>query len=470
MKRFLLIVALLFLFTVFLKSGDTLQYRIAYYPTWAYENLSPWNIDWDNGLTHVILFSDGNVSNVSPYWSPTPPTDCGFSNNTVRYLDSLVAICHRNNIKVLITIQAVDATNFNYVATDSIRTQMFHNTLRAWIAQRNIDGWDLDLEGDNIPTTAQLTRFIRIGRRNSNLIIGIAASRGQQDRYAPEVDNMISFYDIQCYSYQWMWNDNLKKNATWFQTPVISPASCSGCQNSSLSTDYLSNGGSLIDGWVSAGHLKSKIVIGYSTSLVAGFLGTDQLNASFNSSISDKSLKDVENMINYGGVWIRNSIAKASYIAGTATAGNPLGISAGTKFFLPFEDSTDMKAGIDYIKNVGGAGIMFYDFYGDRKSSTIAWKRTPYIYTAGRYAAKLAGQITVPPVMPPVIPPTGCDTVKIIVHDTVKVWDNITYSPATVIFADTATTVILPKGTIVINRSYSATNKRTTLSILKPKQ
>jgi hypothetical protein len=68
-----------------------------------------------------------------------------------------------------------------------------------------------------------------------------------------------------------------------------------------------------------------------------------------------------------------------------------MGLSAGTKFFLPFEDSTDIKAGIDYLKSVGAGGIMFYDFYGDRRSGqTENWRRAPYIYAASIYAASLA--------------------------------------------------------------------------------
>lgn len=78
MRTFIYIVLFILLSTI-LSAQDTLQYRIAYYPTWAYDELPPWNIDWNNGLTHIVLFSDGNVSNTSPYWSPTTSTDYGFS-------------------------------------------------------------------------------------------------------------------------------------------------------------------------------------------------------------------------------------------------------------------------------------------------------------------------------------------------------------------------------------------------------
>ncbi|MGA9362905.1 MAG: hypothetical protein WBW16_01670, partial [Bacteroidota bacterium] len=44
--------------------GDTLAYRVAYYPSWCYGTqdqggygLPPQNVDW-GGLTHVVLFSN----------------------------------------------------------------------------------------------------------------------------------------------------------------------------------------------------------------------------------------------------------------------------------------------------------------------------------------------------------------------------------------------------------------------------
>jgi len=159
-----------------------------------------------------------------------------------------------------------------------------------------------------------------------------------------------------------------------------------------LSYDALYSYGSFIDGWVAAGHDRSKFVIGYATSCVTGFTGTNQLSVAWSDYFSDSKLTDVEDMVNHGGTWTRNTTAKSSYIAGTATTGNPLGISNGTQFFLPFEDSTDIKAGCDYLKSVGAGGIMFYDLYGDmRIGATPNWKKTPYIYAASVYAATLNG-------------------------------------------------------------------------------
>jgi hypothetical protein len=185
-----------------------------------------------------------------------------------------------------------------------------------------------------------------------------------------------------------MWNGSA--NATWFQTPVASPSSCGSCEASSLTRDALYGGSSFIDGYVANGHDRSKFVVGYATSCVTGFTGTDQLSVAWSDSYADNPLFIVEGMTSYGGTWTHDATAKASYIHGTAAAGNPMGFSAGTKFFLPFEDSTDMKAGIDYLKSIGAGGVMFYDFYGDRRSGqTENWKRTPYIYAASVYAASL---------------------------------------------------------------------------------
>jgi hypothetical protein len=304
---------LILLFPLLMQAQDTLKYRIAYYPTWAYDDLPAWKIDW-GGLTHVILFSNGSTSTTSPYWLPcvnasdSLEIEFGFSNGEMHYLDSLVTICHRHGIKVMTTIQCVGIGAFDYIAADSVKTELFHNTLKGWMLRKGIDGWDLDLEGDPTSTQAQKVRFFRIGRRigyhanfpNGRALIGIAAGRGLEYTWpAAQMDSMLTFYDMQCYTYQWMWNGSA--NATWFQTPVASPASCEGCENSSLSHDFLYGGSSFIQGWVDAGHDRSKFVAGYSTSCVSGFTGTDQLSVAWSNSYSDNSLFTVEGMTSYGG-------------------------------------------------------------------------------------------------------------------------------------------------------------------------
>ena len=394
--------------------GDTLKYRIIYFPTWCFYELAPWEMDW-RGATHVVLFMNGNMTKTSPYWSPVVPNggggvdsmevEFGSSNGATHYLDSLVSVCHRQGIKIMTTIQCVGgdaASAFDYISSDSARTQVFHNALKGWITRKHLDGWDLDLE-DASASQANQIRFIRIGRKvgGTGIVIGIAAGRGLENNWtASQVDPIVDLYDMQMYTYEYMWNGSA--NATWFQTPVNSPASCTNCENSSLTKDFLYGGIPFVQGWVNAGHDKSKIVLGLATSCVAGFTGTDQLSVAWSNSISDNRLKDVEAMVNYGGVKTKNTTAKSSYISGTAKAGNPLGIGTGTKFFLPFEDSTDIKSIIDYAKSVGVGGIMFYDSWGDLKNNS-----TPDIHVGAMYAAKLNGGLVPSPVVPPVdtIPP-----------------------------------------------------------------
>jgi GH18 family chitinase len=386
--------------------GDTLKYRVTYYPTWAMNDINPWEIDW-GGITHIILFSNGSTTNTSPYWLPVTSAgdsieiEYGPSPSEINILDSLVTKAHREGRYVMTTIQCVGRGSFDYIATDSTRTQVFHDALKAWMLRKHIDGWDLDLEGEGTATRAECIRFLRIGRRvgyhaqfpNGRALMGIAAGRDNTDPWpAAQVDSMLTFYDMQGYTYQWMWDSGNSNNATWFQSPVASPASCGGCQNSSMSMDYLYGGDSFIHGYIDQGHDPSKFVFGYSTSCVTGFTGTNQLSVVWSDFYSDNSLVNVEDLVNHGGTWTHDATAKASYIAGTATAGNAVGLSAGTQFFFPFEDSTDMKAGIDYLKSVGAGGVMFYDIYGDRRiGATPAWKRTPYIYAASMYAQILNG-------------------------------------------------------------------------------
>jgi hypothetical protein len=412
MKRLIILgiaVAMLLCFTTMLQSapqvGDTLKYRIAYYPTWAYDEINFWDIAL-GGLTHIVIFSNGNLSTTSPYWGPAIPggggavdsveMEFGFGSN--HHLDSVTTISHRNGLKVLVCLQCVDGTQFDNVVADSTRTETFFKALKGWMIRKHIDGWDLDLESGNA-TNAQRLRFLRIGRRicydaafpSGRALIGIATGRGDEANWTASLcDTCVTFYDMQAYTYQWMWNGSA--NATWFQTPVGSPASCSGCEASSLKRDALYGGSAFIDGYVANGHDKSKFVIGYATECVTAFTGTDQLSVAWSNNYADNSLYIVEGMVSYGGTWTHDATAHSSYIHGTATSGNPYGFSSGTKFFIPFEDSTDMKAGCDYLKSVGAGGVMFYDLYGDRRlSATPNWKKTPYIYATSVYAKLLNG-------------------------------------------------------------------------------
>ena len=383
-----------------LQAGDTLQYRVAYYPVWSYEYLNPYELEF-GGLTHIVLFNEAFLSTTSPYWTPAfvanDSIDIERRNVSYNALDSLVVHAHRNGVKVLVALHCVDGTEFNYVSADSTRTQVFHNTLKAWMVRKDLDGWDLNLESNWDENEANLNRFMRIGRRvgydnsfpSGRALIGVACPRGFENNYWASQDSMVTFYDIQAYNFEYMWNGSA--NATWFLTPVYSPTQPGGYENSSLNYDFASGGVPTIQAWTDAGHAKSKIVIGISTSMVAGFTGTYSLGATFTGTILDYPLVSVEAMTSYGGTQTRNSVAKASYMAGTATTGNPLGISNGTRFFLPYNDSTDNKDIIDFLDSAGVAGVMIYDFAGDYRSGAEGWEQYPYIYSASVYAASLSG-------------------------------------------------------------------------------
>lgn len=407
MKRLLLILFIPFC----LYAGDTLQYRVAYYPVWSYEDLPPYNLDF-GGLTHIVLFNEAFLSTTSPYWTPAFVSDdsVDIERRNVAYnaLDSLVVHAHRNGLYVMVALQCVDGTVFNTIAADSTKTHVFHETLRDWMVRKDIDGWDLNLEsswkGDTedeeikAEARSELNRFMRIGRRlgynasfpSGRALIGVACPRGWAEDYWASQDSMVTFYDVQAYNFEYMWTGSA--NATWFLTPVYSPTQPEGYQNNSLNYDLIYAGEPTIKGWTDAGHAKNKLVIGISTSMVAGFTGTDALGSTFTDIIYDYPLVDVEAMTSYGGTQTRNSVAKASYMSGTATTGNPMGISNGTKFFLPYNDSVDNKNIIDFLDSAGIAGVMIYDFHGDyRPGASPEWKKYPYIYSASVYAESLSG-------------------------------------------------------------------------------
>jgi hypothetical protein len=435
--------------------GDTLAYRVAYYPSWCMRpqdeaglGLPPQNIDW-GGLTHVIIFGNGNrVVTSSPYWGPcqnsTDSIDIthGADGGSYDYLDSTVAIVHRAGLKILISINQASPTNFDAISGDSAKIETLSSSLVMWCLRHKIDGWDLDLEASS-SSAANINRFIRIGRRtsynanfsnyisalglpgfpNGRALIGIAAGRGDHSKYWGIQDSMVTFYDLQLYSMQYMWNGSAA--ATYFQTAAhhVAIAGCANCEAAGLDYDPISSSTAISTAWTNTGHALSKLVFGIATEMGGGFTGisglsqSKQLNCTYSGSVSFQRLQNTLAMTNYGGTYTWNDVAQASYVWGTATAGNPCGISAGTTFFLPFEDSLSGKSFADTCKKYGVGGVMIYDYSMGMETghgNVKTWLHAPHLYAIAAYTASLHNNAAPSPPSAPTLssPSNGATSVS----------------------------------------------------------
>ena len=394
----------------------------AYYPIWSARcqdangyGVPPWNLDY-TGLTYIVHFGS-NMSQTSPYFAPVLNAQdsidlqwgqsgaCG--QFTYNWQDSLIKIAHRHGVKVVLSITAVDpGAGFNYVSDDSSRCEVFAYSFVGYLKRKGYDGAELDVEEfiNRVTSYADVNRFVRILRRQLNTMTprGVLLSSAVTymcNLYYASQDSCFDMHNLQCYVYWALWNENYSANVSWFLTPVSVPTSGvpSGTEINSLDHDYLT-GRNILQIWTDAGHDKSKIGIGLGAYGV-GFIGVNTYGANLSGKTvrNDLPLRDVKNMLNYGGTLQWYDKPKSPGIAGTAT-GNPSSVywwapSNGTTFYLTYEDETSVRYKAHWADSLGVGGIMIYDIAGDmRPGQTVNSRRTPTLFAAGSYIDSLNGR------------------------------------------------------------------------------
>jgi GH18 family chitinase len=408
-----------------------------YYSTWSMlplgsSNLAlpPWEIDW-TGLTHVVLFDNGNVTQHPPYWAymfGSIPTDSESDSVAVEfngvaapgtgkfthYMDSLVAIAHRKGVKVVVTIQAVNPLNLNYVAADSARTQLFVNTVGSWAERKKFDGVELDWEGwaSPLPPAAVVNRFVRMlyNRIHTMTTVGgapglimISAGSGQQTLYDPAQDYMVDQFNLQLYDYAYAWYAKIGSNASWYISPLHK-----GTVDPTFEGEAYDTRGPLQ--WVDAGHSPQRIGLGIPAFgyILRNVDGLFQPMA--NPDYGNAHYQVIEALKSNGGVEEWDDARKVRSIHGTAlrNAGSVYygsdGINAGQKFFATGENPQSLGEKIQWMNANNFGGVMTYEFVSDLDytQSIVSGRRNPL-------QRSIATALGSPP--PPLVaPPTGSFT------------------------------------------------------------
>ena len=146
----------------------------------------------------------------------------------------------------------------------------------------------------------------------------------------------------------------------------------------------------------------------------------------------------------------------------------------GTNVNGMFDDFSPASGIISVNNNFNGLGKFFS---GSTTYTSLALFQSATGFEKG-------STIAVTPVLPPAPLVPGCDSVKYytlgrtagvlsvvptIIHDTVKVWDTVSYLYiGTSVFPDSL--IVLPKGSIILTNSHNITTKKTTITFLMPKQ
>lgn len=378
-----------------------------YYPTWAMRQLGepfglpPWEIEWA-GISHLVHFHVPVHSNMHPYFGPVVSAQdsvdiefngignplCGPKCWT-HWQDSLISIAHRHGVKVLLSIDAVDPTEWNIVTADSSKTVALASSAVAYCKRRGYDGLEINVEtwlAQVIPT--DVNRAMRIFRRELNKmtprgLLFNSASRLHQNLYYPFQDSTIDQFLLQCYTYANAWNPLLRSNSVWYITPLYRGSACTilwGCNISQAKS--LDTQGPL--DWVRVGHDCKKLSVGIG-SFGYVYKGQKRLCTSTGSTPPGYAkYQQCLGLLENGGTKYWDDACRVPYITGTALVaqGTPawtgkFGVTSGMDYFATYENERSINEKVDWIVAKGLGGVMMYDLTMDLDSAKPRGRRNP---------------------------------------------------------------------------------------------
>jgi GH18 family chitinase len=389
------------------QSTNTRKWLTVYYPMWAMRQLGtsplalpPWEINW-TGITHVVHFSNTNVDSVPPYYKPArSPADSidleflGITNpgdgKWIHWQDSLITIAHRNGVKVILNLSALEGSgekSLAFVAADSARTQLLVNTMVAYSRRKGYDGIEVDWEPPS--NKADLSRLIRLFRNRlddstPHGLLLISPGSGQYKIYDYTVTNlMVDQLNLQCYDYVYAWGGPMaRSNVTWYTAPLYTGSIPAGMEGMSYTTR-----GPLQ--WIQAGHLKSKIGVGMP---LFGYVlkNHDKLFEKMESGgdYGYATYGECLGFLGNGGTENWDDERRVPFISGKAVAnwgnawwGKP-GVTAGQSFLVTYENPRSIREKVDWMLSQDFGGIMLYDLTMDWDPAKPRQERQPLVHAA----------------------------------------------------------------------------------------
>lgn len=407
----------------------------AYYGTWQQDSLgSSWNqeslglppdqIDY-TGMNVIVHFGNGNInSNSNFFFSDFADKTSqayhdlfyGANQSSINYQQMLVANAHKNGVKVCLSLQAVDPTGLNLVASSPANITAFSNFIAGFVKANGYDGVEIDWEGSKSGDAGALIHGLRVAldaALGTHALIVLSPSLGDASFYPASADVDIDQYNIQLYALMWTPND---KNVTWHECAVYPGTSNNGTEGA---IDGLTDGSaSHIQQWINAGHDPAKIGLGLPTfgyvfnggaTILGPGSAPGNLVPGHNGTWSVTQNKLLAGLVNVGGTLQWDSVRQASFISGT-TGSATYGLGVKGPFFCTLATPQWLKAVVAYqtSKTFNGkqlGGFMLYSLTEDFDPSKPLGAGRNIIHEALRDA--LGGVIPPPP---PPGGPTGTFT------------------------------------------------------------
>ncbi len=341
----------------------------AYYQDYGVCAMPPAQVDF-SALTHIIYFHTDVDVNVAPYFLPVvsaaESTRIEWSNSSQgcartsgeSYQAELLRRGHAANVKVLLCVGGIygaGATRMGQIASDSVKTQTWANSLIAYLIRKGFDGIDLDWEFPQNQT--DYMRMLRILRRGLDSMpargVFTAAVYGDANSSAYDYPNLKYYLDqVNCMTYD-MWNN---QNTVWLNSPLGKAAGSPSAWRTWRASSALS--------WAKKGVPKNILANGipfYSWKFT-GVTALGQPLAGYNYG----EFSDAANALAGGGTYHWDDSAKAPWV--TITNG-------GVNTLITYDDTNSVKYKVQRTKDDGIGGVMIYGLWDGWLSSAPAGKK-----------------------------------------------------------------------------------------------
>jgi hypothetical protein len=248
---------------------------------------------------------------------------------------------------------------------------LFANASARYLNTHNFDGINMNIESGITTTAAQTEQFYRILRRAlGSKLITAAPILTAESNYNTNCISYMDFILPQFYNYHDNWDPNCNQNSPFLSAPLhaVGTTLPAGSNHHAIGDMELNNWGPTQ--WNTSGWPKSKIVIFVTTNAmkftnVNTMFGCGEVWGNFLHDSLALTMKS------YGGTETWDPVHIGSYIAGTATSGNPMGLSAGTKFYIPFMSQRNMDSIVAWGRAHGYKNFGLYDAVMDCRPTKI---------------------------------------------------------------------------------------------------
>lgn len=389
-----------------------------YYPVWSIGSTNgglsnamyPDQMNWQ-GLTHVVHFGTG-PTDTPPFWNPQGNNSFGGPSNdslnlmygvdwrgntNYKFIDSLRKYAHAVNAKLLLScggIWGAQASNMNYITSDSGRTQLFVNTFIAFCSRNQYDGVEIDYEPPGSQT--QMSLLTRIMKRRMTQVLGASAelvitvANLAEVNYSLALKDSVAQYMFMMYDmhnpYNGIASPGSQYDVTGYngqlhladpnQYPILgtAPLNYDGARPAITSVTWGPNK------FATMGFPKSKIVVGIP---FYGYVfdGKNAPNQSASGVYAHylNYCDAIRFQANTANSYHFDNTAKVPWLGGTATQSQGWVITQGHQTYITYDDVNSVAEKVRWAKNGGFGGMMIYELWTGWVASASAGQRDPLL-------------------------------------------------------------------------------------------